>query len=70
MDGHEFISLAGKLAASANAGEAAYRTAVSRAYYGAFHAAMNVSDVRVHFGLLGVSARRPHQSFSARGSKT
>jgi uncharacterized protein (UPF0332 family) len=35
MDGHAFIALAGKLAAE----EATYRTAVSRAYYGAFHVA-------------------------------
>ena len=34
MDGDEFISLAGKLAASANTGEATYRTDVSRACYG------------------------------------
>ena len=39
MDPVDFISLAGKLAATANADEAAYRTAVSRAYYGAFHMA-------------------------------
>jgi uncharacterized protein (UPF0332 family) len=39
MDPVDFISLAGKLAATANADDAAYRTAVSRAYYGAFHLA-------------------------------
>jgi uncharacterized protein (UPF0332 family) len=39
MDGHDFITLAGKLAASPAADEATYRTAVSRAYYGAFHVA-------------------------------
>lgn len=40
MTGNDFITLAGKLAASANWGcdEARHRTAVSRAYYGAFHA--------------------------------
>lgn len=39
MDGNDFITLAGKLAAAPAAGEATYRTAVSRAYYGAFHLA-------------------------------
>lgn len=39
MDGKDFIALAGKLAAAAAADEATYRTAVSRAYYGAFHVA-------------------------------
>jgi uncharacterized protein (UPF0332 family) len=39
MNPDDFISLAGKLAANANADEATYRTAVSRAYYGAFHLA-------------------------------
>src|SRR5262245_21874293 len=38
MTGHDFISLAGRLAASRD--EAALRTAVSRAYYGAFHLAI------------------------------
>jgi uncharacterized protein (UPF0332 family) len=39
MDGHGFITLAGKLDASITDDEATYRTAVSRAYYGAFHVA-------------------------------
>lgn len=39
MDGKDFIALAGKLAAVPSADEATYRTAVSRAYYGAFHVA-------------------------------
>ena len=39
MDGNDFIRLAGKLAAVPSADEATYRTAVSRAYYGAFHIA-------------------------------
>jgi uncharacterized protein (UPF0332 family) len=39
MDAVDFILLAGKLAASANAHEAVCRTAVSRSYYGAFHLA-------------------------------
>lgn len=39
MDGEEFMLLAGKLAAGAAADEASMRTAVSRAYYGAFHLA-------------------------------
>lgn len=33
----EFVDFAGKLAASGSGGEAAIRSAVSRAYYGAFH---------------------------------
>jgi uncharacterized protein (UPF0332 family) len=37
MTGLDFIALAGKLAASPNADGATVRTAVSRAYYGAFH---------------------------------
>jgi hypothetical protein len=37
MTGDDFIHLAGKLATSAD--EAALRSAVSRAYYGAFHLA-------------------------------
>ena len=39
MDGTEFIALAGKLVAVPAADEATYRTAISRAYYGAFHVA-------------------------------
>jgi hypothetical protein len=39
MDGNDFIALAGKLAVAPAAGEATYRTVVSRAYYGAFHLA-------------------------------
>jgi len=38
----DFISLAGRLAATANAEEAVYRTAVSRAYYGTFHLALSL----------------------------
>ena len=39
MEGSDFIALAGKLAVAAAADEATYRTAISRAYYGAFHIA-------------------------------
>jgi uncharacterized protein (UPF0332 family) len=39
MDGNDFIALAGKLVAPHAADEAACRTAISRAYYGAFHIA-------------------------------
>ena len=42
MTGDEFINLAGKLATSAD--EAAHRSAVSRAYYGAFHLASAYLD--------------------------
>jgi uncharacterized protein (UPF0332 family) len=43
MIGDEFISLAGKLCVNPHVGdaEARYRTAVSRAYYGAFHLAVD-----------------------------
>jgi uncharacterized protein (UPF0332 family) len=39
MDGNDFIALAGKLAAAPDPDEATCRTAISRAYYGAFHVA-------------------------------
>jgi uncharacterized protein (UPF0332 family) len=39
MDGQDFIALAGRLAVAPIGDEAKYRTAVSRAYYGAFHVA-------------------------------
>jgi uncharacterized protein (UPF0332 family) len=42
MDPVDFISLSGKLAAAANGDQATYRTAVSRAYYGAFHLATSL----------------------------
>lgn len=37
ITGEHFIALAGKLVANPSANEATCRTAVSRAYYGAFH---------------------------------
>ncbi len=40
MKGEEFIALAGRLALAAKAGPADYRSAVSRAYYGAYHVAV------------------------------
>lgn len=52
MNADDFLSLAGKLAASTDAGEATYRSAVSRAYYGAFHLAKSL------LGELGHSAPR------------
>jgi uncharacterized protein (UPF0332 family) len=42
MNADDFLSLAGKFAASTHAGEATYRSAVSRAYYGAFHLASSL----------------------------
>lgn len=39
ITGHDFIGLAGRLAVLPGASEAAFRTAVSRAYYGTFHLA-------------------------------
>jgi len=45
MNPRDFIALAGTLAASSAPHAAArYRTAVSRAYYGAFHAAVEVLE--------------------------
>lgn len=43
MQPDEFITISGKLAAM-NLGAAGARTAVSRAYYGSFHLAMNVLE--------------------------
>jgi hypothetical protein len=40
MTGDDFIAFSGKLAANPAAGEAGFRSASSRAYYGAFHLAM------------------------------
>jgi uncharacterized protein (UPF0332 family) len=37
MDGSDFLDYAGKVAAMRSVGPAGYRSAVSRAYYGAFH---------------------------------
>ncbi|HVC93312.1 MAG TPA: hypothetical protein VND64_06450 [Pirellulales bacterium] len=42
MKGQEFIRLASKLAAMGSRDEASCRSAVSRAYYGAFHAARDL----------------------------
>jgi hypothetical protein len=42
MTGENFIRLAGQLVARPNADEAACRTAISRAYYGAYHLARGV----------------------------
>ncbi|MCE9555313.1 MAG: hypothetical protein K8T91_18340 [Planctomycetes bacterium] len=39
MNGNDFLILAGKLAAQTTYGPAGYRTAASRAYYGAYHLA-------------------------------
>lgn len=39
ITGDDYIQFAGRLAARRNADEATYRSAVSRAYYGAFHLA-------------------------------
>lgn len=44
FDATEFIRLAGKLCVLGNADEAAFRTAASRAYYGAFHIAERFLD--------------------------
>jgi uncharacterized protein (UPF0332 family) len=42
MDGNDFIALAGRLTAPLAANEAPCRTAISRAYYGAFHLARSL----------------------------
>lgn len=44
FDGNEFIHLAGKLCVLRDAAEAEFRTAASRAYYGAFHLANQFMD--------------------------
>lgn len=41
ITGDDYIGLALRLAAKKSAGEASYRSAVSRAYYGAFHLAIS-----------------------------
>jgi len=40
MDGNDFIAFAGRLAANPHFGPAEYRSASSRAYYGAYHLAL------------------------------
>jgi uncharacterized protein (UPF0332 family) len=57
MDGNDFIALAGKLAAAPTADEAACRTAISRAYYGAFHVAR---ALLVDFGFAPVGNANVH----------
>lgn len=44
FDGSDFIELAGKLCVLRGADEAGFRTAASRAYYGAFHLANEFLD--------------------------
>jgi uncharacterized protein (UPF0332 family) len=44
MNAEEFIRLAGRLAASTADDPAAFRTSVSRAYYGVFHLARQLLD--------------------------
>ena len=49
MDGNDFISFASRIAAFQTAGAACYRTAASRAYYGAFHLARTfLADLNYH----------------------
>jgi uncharacterized protein (UPF0332 family) len=57
MDGSDYIRLAGKLAASPSADEASYRTAISRAYYGAFHLAR---DFLVDLGFIPMGNANVH----------
>lgn len=40
MNGEDFITFAGRIAVTAKGGAADHRSAVSRAYYGAFHVAI------------------------------
>src|SRR5262245_9549210 len=54
MKGDEFLEVAKSLAAQADSGEAFYRTAVSRAYYGAFHLARGL------LASMGFSVGRNH----------
>lgn len=56
MNGDDFISLAGMLASGTAAyPEARHRTAISRAYYGAFHLAVDA------LAALGCTIRENHQ---------
>ena len=49
MDGNDFIALAGKLVAAQTADDASCRTAISRAYFGAFHVACSfLADLGFH----------------------
>ena len=51
MTGNEFLTLAENLKGAAAPTEAAYRTAISRAYYGAFHLACAfLADLDVKIG--------------------
>lgn len=54
MRGEDFVALAGSLAARPSGTEAVYRTATSRAYYGAFHVACEL------LASLGVQASYNH----------
>jgi uncharacterized protein (UPF0332 family) len=49
MNSNEFVSFAGKLAAQNSIGAAGYRSAISRAYYGAFHSAREFLDRHFHW---------------------
>ena len=48
MKGEEFVTYASSIAARPNAGAAAYRTAISRAYYGAFNVAKDLTTLLGH----------------------
>ena len=54
IGGEDFIALAAKLAANPSADEATCRTAISRAYYGAFHLARGFVES------LGLKVSRNH----------
>ena len=54
MTGDQFLTLSGKLVAGTQSGPAEYRTALSRAYYGAFHIAI------VFLAELGITLPRDH----------
>jgi hypothetical protein len=54
IGGEDFIALAAKLAANPSADEATCRTAISRAYYGAFHLAKGYVES------LGLKVSRNH----------
>ena len=55
MNGADFIEFAGKLAANPSASPAACRTAISRAYYGAFHSTLSFLQI------VGLDAPRGHK---------
>jgi hypothetical protein len=51
ITGHDFVKLSGRLSGDDPDGEPVWRTSIGRAYYGAFHVALNLlrDDLRIVF---------------------